>query len=77
MNNLYEWISNPSTIINIVVLVFSLGTIWANFNNKQRELESRIRKLEDLDLDSRLTQMQIDLDWVKKTLDELKIMVKK
>ena len=41
-------------------------------NSKQKELEHRIEKIEELDLDSRLTQMQIDLDRIKKTLDELK-----
>ncbi|MBO7693961.1 MAG: hypothetical protein J6T10_15180 [Methanobrevibacter sp.] len=46
--------------------------MWSNINNKLKELEHRIENLEELDLDSRLTQMQIDLDWIKKTLDELK-----
>ena len=45
---------------------------WSKFNSDIKELERRIVKIEELDLDARLTQMQIDLDWIKKTLDELK-----
>lgn len=41
-------------------------------NSKLKDLEHRIEKIEDLDLDSRLTKMQVDLDWIKTTLDELK-----
>ena len=44
----------------------------SNVNGKLKDLEHRIEKIEDLDLDSRLTKMQVDLDWIKTTLDELK-----
>ena len=72
MNNLYEYLTNPSTLINIVVLVFTLWVTRANLNTKLKDLEKRVEKIEDLDLDSRLTKMQVDLDWIKTVLDELK-----
>lgn len=72
MDWLYEWITNPATIINIVVMIFGLGTTWANLNNRLKDLEKRLTKLEDLDLDSRLERMQVDLDRIKTTLNELK-----
>lgn len=37
-----------------------------------KDMEKRIEKIEDLDLDSRLTKMQVDLDWIKTVLSELK-----
>lgn len=72
MDQLFSYITNPATIVNFIAFVFGLWVIWANFNAKQRELERRISKIEDLDLDSRLTKMQVDLDWIKTTLNELK-----
>lgn len=68
----YEYITNPATIVNLVVVIFWLGMTWAKLNSKLNELERRIEKIEDLDLDSKLNKMQTDLDWIKKTLDELK-----
>lgn len=53
-------------------MIFGLGTTWANLNNRLKDLEKRLTKLEDLDLDSRLERMQVDLDRIKTTLNELK-----
>ena len=72
MEGLFNYITSPETIISFIIFVFTLWVMWSNINNKLKELEHRIENLEELDLDSRLTQMQIDLDWIKKTLDELK-----
>jgi len=72
MEQLFSYISSPATIVNFIAFIFGLWVIWANLNAKQKELERRIAKIEDLDLDSRLTKMQVDLDWIKTTLNELK-----
>ena len=68
MENLYSYLSNPSTIVNIVVLVFWLGMTRANLNSKLKELEKRIDKIEDLDLDSRLTEIQTNLKRIMEKL---------
>lgn len=72
MDNFYNYITDPWTLVNIFIFVFGLWVAWSKFNSDIKELERRIVKIEELDLDARLTQMQIDLDWIKKTLDELK-----
>ena len=72
MEQLFNYITSPETIVSFIVFVFTLWVMRSNLNSKQRELERRITKLEDLDLDSRLERMQVDLDWIKTTLDELK-----
>lgn len=71
MEQLFNYISSPATIVNFIAFVFGLWVIWANLNFKQKELERRITKIEDLDLDSRLTKMQTDIDWIRTTLDNL------
>lgn len=72
MENFYNYITDPWTLVTFVVFVFWLWATWNKSNWQIKELEKRVERIEELDLDARLTQMQIDLDWIKKTLDELK-----
>lgn len=72
MEVLYNYITQPETIVSFIIFVFTLWVLRSNINGKLKDLEHRIEKIEDLDLDSRLTKMQVDLDWIKTTLDELK-----
>jgi hypothetical protein len=43
---------------------------WANLNSKLKEIEKRVDKIEDLDLDSRLTEIQTNLKWIMERLRE-------
>ena len=70
MESLYNYVTDPATIVNIVVVVFGLWMTWANLNTKLKELEKRIDKIEDLDLDSRLTEIQTNLKWIMERLKE-------
>ena len=72
MEQLFNYITSPETIVSFIIFVFTLWGMRSNLNSKQKELERRLSKLEDLDLDSRLERMQVDLDRIKTTLDELK-----
>ena len=72
MEQLFNYITSPDTMISFIVFVFGLGAIYTSVTWKLKELEKRVEKIEDLDLDSRLERMQVDLDWIKTTLDELK-----
>lgn len=66
-----SYIFSPQTIISIVIFVFGLWAAWSSLNWKQRDAEKRIQKLEDLDLDNRLTRMEANLDWIRATLERL------
>lgn len=71
MNSFVEYISNPAVIVEAVVFIFTLGVTWSNLNNKIKDTERRLQKLEELDLDSRLTRMETTLDYIKTTLEKL------
>jgi hypothetical protein len=43
---------------------------WANLNARLKEIEKRVDKIEDLDLDSRLTEIQTNLRRVIERLKE-------
>ena len=70
MEELYSYITNPAVIVNFIVFIFWLGVIYSKVNAKMDEMEKRIEKIEDLDLDARLTKLQTDMDWVRLTLDK-------
>lgn len=70
MENLFNYITNPATIINIVVIIFWLWMTWANLNTKLKDIEKRVDKIEDLDLDSRLTEIQTNLKRIMERLKE-------
>jgi len=71
MEALYNYITQPETIVSFIIFVFTLWVMRSNVNGKLKDLEHRIEKIEDLDLDSRLTKMQTDIDWIRTTLDNL------
>ena len=70
MEILYNYITDPNTIVSLVVFIFWLWVIYSNVIGKLRELEKRIDKIEDLDLDSRLTEIQTNLKWIMERLRE-------
>ena len=65
-----DYIFNPQTLVSMVIFVFGLWAAWSSLNWKQKELERRIQKIEDLDLDNRLTRMEANLDWIRATLEK-------
>ena len=72
MEQLYNYITNPAVIVNFIIFVFWLWVVYTNITNRLKDLEHRVTKIEDLDLDSRLTKMQVDLDWIKSFLNNSK-----
>ena len=70
MEMLFNYITTPGVIVNFIVFVFWLWVIYSKMNTKIDEIEKRIEKIEDLDLDARLTKLQTDMDWVRLTLDK-------
>lgn len=70
MEILYNYITDPNTIVSLVVFIFWLWAIYSKVIWKLRELEKRIDKIEDLDLDSRLTEIQTNLKWIMERLRE-------
>lgn len=70
MDWLYEWITNPSTIINIVVLIFGVGTTWANLNNRIKKVEEKSDRIDATKIEAKLAEIQTDLQWIKAELNK-------
>lgn len=70
MNNLYEWITNPSTLINIVVLIFGVGTAWANLNNRIKKVEEKSDRIDATKIEAKLAEISTDLQRIKAELNK-------
>lgn len=70
MEERFNYVFSPQTIVSIIVFMFWLWVTWATLNSKLREIEKRVDKIEDLDLDSRLTEIQTNLKWIMEKLKE-------
>lgn len=70
MDSFYWWITNPSTIINIVVLIFGVGTTWANLNNRIKKVEEKSDRIDATKIEAKLAEIQTDLQWIKAELNK-------
>lgn len=71
MDALYNYITDPNTIVSLIIFVFWLGVMYSKFLWKLKELDNRLKKIEDLDLDQILTKIQTNLEWIMNKLDKL------
>jgi hypothetical protein len=71
MEELYNYVFNPQTLVSLIMFVFWLGVAWSNLNWRLRDLERRLEKIEEADLDTKLREIKVDLDWIKKELQKL------
>lgn len=72
MDSIIEYIVNPQTLVSIVIFIFWLGMTWSKLNTELKEIERRVNKIEDLDLDRRLTEIQTNLKWIMDKMEKLK-----
>lgn len=65
------YLTNPANLISFVLFVFGLWVTWSKLNWQIEELKQRVSKIEDLDLDARLTKMQTDIDRIRLTIEKM------
>lgn len=71
MEAFYNYITDTWTIVSFIVFVFWLWATWSNLNGRLKDTERRLEKLEEADLETKLREIKIDLDWIKKELQKL------
>lgn len=69
MEAIYNYITENA--ITFISFIFWLWVAWSTLKWEIKELRQRLEKIEDLDLDSRLTRMEANLDWIRTTLEKL------
>ena len=68
MESLYNYISNPSTLIEVIVFVFWLWATWSNLNWRIKELERKTEEIDWIKIETKLAEIQKDLQWIKEEL---------
>ena len=71
MTNRREYFTNPANLVSLWVFLFTLWVTWSKLDGKVKDLERRVNKLEEADLETKLREIKIDLDWIKKELQKL------
>lgn len=64
-------VSQPATMISIIVFVFSLGGIWATLNNRLKDLESKVKEINVVDIKTELAEMKSDISRIKSNMSRL------
>lgn len=71
MENRRIYFTNPANLVSLGVFLFTLWVTWSKLDWKVKELDRRLSKIEEADLDTKLREIKIDLDWIKKELQKL------
>ena len=70
MENLYKFISDPSTLIEFLVFVFWLWATWSNLNGRIKTLERKTEEIDIANIETKLAEIQTDLKWIKEELNK-------
>lgn len=70
MENLYNYISNPSTLVEVIIFVFWLWATWSSLNWRIKELERKTEEIDWIKIETKLAEIQKDLQWIKEELNK-------
>jgi hypothetical protein len=72
MDSLYNYITNPDTIITFVVFVFTLWATWSNLNWRIKKLEEKVEEFDAAKIEAKLAEILTDLARIKEELKKVK-----
>ena len=72
MNELYNYFTDPWTIVSLVVFIFWLGATWSGLNWRIKNLEKKTEEIDVTKIESKLAEIQTDLQWIKTELNKRK-----
>ena len=70
MEELYNYITNPWTLVSLVVFIFWLGATWSSLNWRIKNLESKTEEIDITKIESKLAEIQTDLQRIKTELNK-------
>lgn len=72
MNELYNYFTDPWTLVSLVVFIFWLGATWSGLNWRIKNLEKKTEEIDVTKIESKLAEIQTDLQWIKTELNKRK-----
>ena len=73
MDSLYNYITDPWTLVSLVVFVFWLWATWSNLNGRLKDLEKKTEEIDWIKIETKLAEIQKDLQWIKEELNKSNI----
>ena len=70
MNSLYEFITDPWTLVEFIVFVFWLWATWSNLNGRIKNLEKKTDEIDITKIEIKLAEIQKDLQRIRDELDK-------
>ena len=70
MNSLYEFITDPWTLVEFIVFVFWLWATRSNLNWRIKNLEKKTEEIDIANIETKLAEIQTDLKWIKEELNK-------
>lgn len=68
-NKRKEYITNPARVISFIVFVFWLWAAYASITNRIQKLEEFDKSVDMVKIESTLTAMQKDIEWIRMNLN--------
>lgn len=72
MDSLYNYITDPWTLVSFVVFVFWLWATWSNLNGRIKTLEKKVEELDAAKIEAKLAEILTDLARIKEELKKVK-----
>ena len=73
MQKIKDYLTNPQTIISLIIFVFWLGVVWANTNNRLTILEQKQEEFNVIEIQTQLAEINKNIAWIQKDIEWLKI----
>lgn len=70
MNNFYDYITDPNTIVSFIIFVFWLWATWSNLNGRIKALEKKTEEIDVTKIETKLAEIQTDLQRIKEELNK-------
>lgn len=71
-NKRKEYITNPARIVSFCVFIFGLWVSYATLLNRIQKLEDFDKSVDMVKIESTLSQIQTDIEWIKINLNSKK-----
>ena len=68
MENFYNYITDPWTLVTFVVFVFWLWATWSSLNARLKELEKKTDEIDVTKIETKLAEIQSDIAWMRNIL---------
>lgn len=70
MDSLYNFLTDPWTLVELVVFVFWLWATWSNLNWRIKNLEKKTEEIDIANIETKLAEIQTDLKRIKEELNK-------